>query len=78
MSTCPYSVFIPVPFDCVTRQDQSHQNVDPMQALLNQLHEVIQVNWMKQSEIAILKGELLKYSDTIANLQSQVCYMCLS
>ena len=49
-----------------------------MQALLNQLHEVIQVNWMKQSEIAILKGELLKYSDTITNLQSQVCYMCLT
>ena len=74
----PTQFFIPVPFDCVTKKDQSHQNVDPMQALNNQLHEVIQMNWMKQSEIAILKGELLKHSDTIANLQSQVCYMCLT
>ena len=70
----PTQFFIPVPF--VTKQDQSHQNVDSIQALLNQLHEMIKVNWMKQSEIAILKGELLKYRDAIPSLQSQVCCMC--
>jgi dynactin complex subunit len=74
----PSQVFIPVPFDCATKQVQSHQNENLTQALRNQLHELVQANLIKQNEITILNGELLKYGATIANLQSQVCHMCLT